>query len=392
MGIKGKDNRYFGRGKDPMDLEIIKAEGSFLHGSDGKKYIDFLGGAGVGNLGWANKEIEEAIKNSQRPPYVYPNLYYEPWIELAELLAKITPDHLVRSFRATGGSEAVEAAMQIAMMYTGRKKFLSLEGSYHGNTIGTLSLGSSFNQEKFPNLLSGCEKIKPPLNKTALQEIKEHLQDKEIAAFIMEPIVCNLGVLVPENGFMEDLEKMCRETGTLLVMDEAITGFGRTGKLFATEHFKIKPDIMCLAKAMSAGYVGIGAVITTDEIAKAVEGDVGLYSSYGWHPVSVDATIANIYYWEKNKEYLFTNVEEVGVIFKERISEIRFKNESEIKIKGLAIAVDVKDKEYASAIKKKCLKAGLLINSSGTNLTFYPALNIDSEVVKEGIRIFAACV
>ena len=152
MTVKEKDDKFFGRGGPALNLEVEKAKGSLIFDPSGKKYIDFLGGAGVGNLGWGLEEVEMSIRNSERPSYVYPHFYYKPWTELAEQLAAITPEHLTTSFRATGGSEAVDAALQMAMMYTGRKKILSIEGSYHGNTFGALSVASSSNGKKFHNL------------------------------------------------------------------------------------------------------------------------------------------------------------------------------------------------------------------------------------------------
>lgn len=387
MKTKEKDHKYFGRGSAAIDLDISRAQGSSIWDINGKEYIDFLGGSGVGILGWAHEETELAIRNSERPSYVHPSFYYRPWADLAELLATITPKHLTKSFRTTGGSEAVDAAMQIAMMYTGRKKFLSLEGSYHGNTLGTLSISASSNHDKFHNLLPGCEKIKPPLDSQALGKIEAQLKGNEVAAFIMEPVVTNLGVMIPGNGFMEKLDLICKEHGTLLVMDEAICGFGRTGKLFGTEHFNIKPDIMCLAKGISGGHAGLGAVITTDKIADAVEGKIGLYSSYGWHPISVDAAIVSIRYLIEHTEELFDNVGLIGGIFKKQLSGINFRNQAEIRIKGLAIAVDLGDKEYASEIKKQCFEQGLLINTEGSSLAFFPALNIERQLVEKGLGI-----
>ncbi|GHA41766.1 putrescine aminotransferase [Salinimicrobium marinum] len=392
MTVKEKDDKYFGRGGPALNLEVEKAKGSLIFDPSGKKYIDFLGGAGVGNLGWGLEEVEMAIRNSERPSYVYPHFYYKPWAELAEQLAAITPEHLTTSFRATGGSEAVDAALQMAMMYTGRKKILSIEGSYHGNTFGALSVASSSNGKKFHNLLSGCEKIKPPLEKNALQEIEEKLKGNEYAAFIMEPVIVNLGVVIPEKDYMEKLDRLCKEHGTLLIMDEAITGFFRTGKFFASEHYNIKPDIMCLAKAISSGYAGMGAVMTTDKVAKAVEGKVGLYSSYGWHPVGTDAAIATINYMLNNTEELLDNMESISQLFKDELPKLRFREEPEIRIKGLAIAVDVGDEDYASEIKKKAVEHGLLMNTEGSSLSFLPALNIDSKTVLEGIKILKEVV
>lgn len=387
MNVKEKDNKYFGRGRPVQDLQIIRAEGSFIYDDQGKKYIDFLGGAGVGMLGWNHPDVEEAIRNSKRPSYVYPNFYYKPWDDLAELLAEITPKHLVKSFRTTGGSESVEAAMQMAMMYTKRKKFISVEGAYHGNTIGALSIGSSSNEEKFPNLLSGCEKIDLPLNEEKLSSVENLLKNEEVAAVIMEPIIVNLGVVVPEKAFMKKLDGLCKKYNTLLIMDEAITGFGRTGKMFATEHFEIKPDLICMAKALSAGHAGIGAVITTKEIADTVEEKIGLYSSFGWHPISVDASMAALKVLINSKDSIFQNIKSINKVFLEKLQKIDFKNEVEIKSMGMAIAVDVQDEDYASKIKEECLKAGLLMNTEGSNLSFLPPLNINEQTVLEGLEI-----
>ena len=392
MNVKEKDHKFFGRGGSAMDLEISKTLGSLIWDVKGKKYIDFHTGAGVGILGWGLEEIDLALRNSDRPTYVFPHFYYKGWSELSELLATITPKGLSRTFRTTGGSEAVEGAMEIAMMYTGRKKFLSIEGSYHGNTLGALSLGASENQKKFHNLLPGCEKVSPPLNSETLKTIAEKLASNEVAAFFMEPVVCNLGVMIPEDGFMEKLDRLCKTHGTLLVMDEAITGFGRTGKLFASEHYDIKPDILCMAKAMSAGYAGIGGVITTEEIGEAVEGKIGLYSSYGWHPVSVDASITSIGYLLENVENLFNNVEEMGDLFKKRLLDFGYRDGSEIRVKGMAIGLEIGNKEKASEIRKECLEKGLIIGTEGTSLVFFPALNIDREIVEEGLNILGQVI
>lgn len=392
MNVKEKDSNYFGRGNPSMDVEVVDAEGSYVTAASGKKYVDFLGGAGVGNLGWKVKEIEDAIRERDRPSYVYPNFYYKPWSELAELLEKVTPQGLKKSFRMTGGSEAVEAALEIAMMKTGREKFISVEGSYHGNTIGALSIGATKKQKKFPNLLQGCGKIKPPLNKETLQTLELQLRTKDVAAVIMEPIIVNLGVVIPEDEFMSGLSRLCKEYGTLLIMDEAITGFGRTGKMFASEHFDIEPDILCMAKAITAGHAGMGAVITTEEVASAVEEKIGLYSSYGWHPLSVDASIAALKYLQNNHERLFSNIEEMSALFKKELSEVKFKTSAEIRIKGLAVGVDLGDKDYASEIKKKALQEGLLMNTEGPALLFLPNFNMSRETVLEGIDLLKKCI
>ncbi|MCY2688144.1 class-III pyridoxal-phosphate-dependent aminotransferase [Salinimicrobium sp. TH3] len=392
MIVKEKDKKYFGRGNPAIELEVVKAEGSFIYGADGKEYIDFLGGAGVGNLGWNVKEIEDAIRNGDRPSYIYPNFYYKPWTELAETLAKLSPGNLKKSYRMTGGSEAVEAALEMATMYTGRKKILSIEGSYHGNTIGALSIGATKKREKFPNLLEGCLKLELPLNKENLEQVSSLLSSKEVAAVIMEPVIINLGVVIPEKDFMAGLDKICKETDTLLIMDEAITGFGRTGKMFASEHFDIEPDILCMAKAITAGHAGMGAVIITEEIDDKVGEKIGLYSSYGWHPVAVDASLAALDYLQKHENRLFKNIKQLAETFKKGISEVNFKNTPEVRIKGAAIGVDLKDEDYASTIKSKAMKKGLLMNTEGSSLLFLPNFQMTKETAYKGIEILKSCV
>ena len=392
MTVKEKDQKYFGRGNPAMDLEIVKAEGSYVYSASGKKYVDFLGGAGVGNLGWGVKEIEDAIRNNERPSYVYPNFRYKPWTELAELLAEITPGNLKKSYRMTGGSEAVEAALEMATMFTNRKKIVSIEGSYHGNTMGALSIGATSKQKKFPNLLQGCEKLKLPLNKDKLETVERLLSTKEVAAVIMEPVIINLGVVVPEEEFMSGLNRICKETGTLLIMDEAITGFGRTGKMFATEHFDIQPDILCMAKAITAGHAGMGAVITTEEIDNKVGGEIGLYSSYGWHPVAVDASLAALNYLREHREKLFSNIEQLEETFKKGIVGMEFAESPEVRIKGAAIGIDLKDEDYASEVKEKALENGLLMNTEGSSLLFLPNFQMSAEIAIEGIELLKTCV
>lgn len=159
-----KDKKYLGRDIPPVPIEITGSKGDYLYGPRGEKYIDFLMGWCVGNIGWGVREVLDRVSRFKGPDYVNPHYLYKPWAELAELLAKITPVNLVKSFRATGGTEAVEIALQAAMAHTKRYKFVSVEGSYHGHSIGAMSIGSSDFRSRYKNLLPGCYKIKPPLN------------------------------------------------------------------------------------------------------------------------------------------------------------------------------------------------------------------------------------
>lgn len=174
-------------------LQITRSEGSCVFDGQGNRIIDFVMGWTVGNLGWGRAEIKRAMMEDH-PSYVAPYYSYQRWSELAELLADLTPPTLRRSFRATGGTEAVEIALQTAMLCTRRTKFVSIEGSFHGNSIGTISVASSAYRKKYKGLLPDCHKIEPPLDSAAADRLEDALKRRDVAAFIMEPIICNLGV------------------------------------------------------------------------------------------------------------------------------------------------------------------------------------------------------
>ncbi|MEK7673184.1 MAG: aspartate aminotransferase family protein [Patescibacteria group bacterium] len=386
MNLKRIDKKFLAR-ESSDDIEIVKSEGSFLYDSKGKKYIDFLMGWCVGNIGWGNKEIKKVIKNFDGPTYLKPEFLYKPWAELAELLAKITPGKLQKSFRATGGTEAVEIALQVAMTYTKRSKFISIEGSYHGHSIGTMSIGYTEFRDKYSNLLPNCFKLSAPLDSKAADKLETLLKNRDIAALIMEPIICNLAVEIPQKEFMTHAQQLCKKYGTLLIMDEVASGFYRTGKLFATGHFNLEPDIMCMAKGLSSGYAPIGATIVTKEIADGIEKEFDFYSTYGWHPLSTVATIANIKYILKNSIKLEKNVNEMSEYFVNRLTNMKFKYTAEVRAQGLAIGVKFKDKNYASDLVKKAKKNGLLFNHINHGFIFFPALTIDQKTAKQGLDI-----
>ena len=391
MKLEQRARKFLGRDSDAEEFRVTRSEGSCIFDANGKRYIDFLAGWCVGNLGWSNAEIKRALRAATKLTYSYPYYLYPPWVDLAELLARIAPGRLQKSFRATGGSEAVEIALQIAMVHTGRGKFISIEDAYHGNGIGGLSVGASDNRDTYPNLLANCYKISPPLNARGLARIDNRLRKRDVAAFIMEPISCNLNVLVPEQEFMTGVSQLCRKYGTLLIMDEVACGFGRTGRLFATEHFGMAPDIMCLAKAITGGYAPMGAVMTTAAVAKSAEQEGSFYSTYGWHPLAVEAALANVRYWIRHKRKLLAQVNAMSALFEDRLARINFKQRQIVRAKGLAIAVEFDDSDYPEEIVSRCEKNGLLLTSSGNAITMFPPLNIERRLVEEGLEILQRC-
>ncbi|MDB4888696.1 MAG: argD, partial [Gemmatimonadetes bacterium] len=374
------------------DLYVARAAGSYLFDTRGKRYVDFVMGWCVGNFGWGDAELERRIERFRGPDYVYPDYRYRPWEELATLLVRLAPGDLTKCFRATGGSEAVELAIQAAMLHTKRHAFVSLEESYHGNTFGAMSVAGSEYREKFPRLLPNCRKIRPPLDEDALDRIETRLKRRDVAAFIMEPVSINLGVCVPQAGFMKGLRALCTRYRTLLILDEVACGFGRTGRIFATEHFDIEPDIICIAKAISGGVAGMGAMLATAAVGETMEAKGEFYSTYGWHPRSTDVAIASIRRIMRDKRKLLAQVAETSDYFRERIGEIEFRSKLTLNMLGLAIALHFEEDEYADALADRCRRNGLLVASQSGDVLLLPALNIDRRTASRGLDILEQSV
>lgn len=393
MNTLQKDRSYLGRDTAATPIEIAHEEGSYLIDSSGKKYIDFQVGWNVGNLGWNQKEIVNQIKKFDGPNYVDPFYLYKPWADLAELLAKITPGKLTKSFRATGGTEAVEIAIQAAMKHTNRSKFISIAEGYHGHSIGAMSLGLSDFRKWYKNLLPDCYKVELPLDKKAAKKVETVLSKGDIAAFISEPIIINLGVEIPDKEFFEIVYKACKKYGTAFISDEVATGFGRTGKLFASEHYGLEPDIMCFGKALTGGYGAMGATIMTKEVAGSFEFPFSFYSTFGWHPLNVHAALTNLKFLLKRKKAILDNVNKMSRYFEGRLNKMRFKNPDKIKIKGLAIGLWFEKEGYGTKLVNRCIDKGLIISTLDTHhVTIFPALNIDFKTAKKGLDILESCV
>ncbi len=388
MTIKIKDTKYLARDTIATQLEVSKTDGSYLFDINGKKYVDFVMGWCVGNVGWGNKQIIDRIRKFCGPNYVTPDLLYKPWADLAEKLAKITPNKLTKCFRATGGTEAVEIAMQAAMSYTKRTKFISIQDSYHGHSIGTMSLGLEEFRDWYKNLLPNCNKVSPPLNREAAKKVEALLRNGDVAAYISEPIICNLGVEIPTQEYYDIVQKACKKYKTLFVMDEVATGFGRTGKLFASEHYGLEPDIICLAKGLTGGYGVLGATVTTEEVANSMKYEFSFYSTFGWQPLNVEATLANLDYWQNNKTKLLQNVEVMSKLFKKRLDSIKFACRAQVNIKGLAIGVKFDKKGYSYKVAQKAFKNQLLVSAlDAYAIVIFPSLSIDKDTANQGLDI-----
>jgi len=388
--MRPRGSARVGRQTDADDLAVVRSIDSYLIGARGRRFIDFTSGWCVGNFGWEDRGIRAAIKTFKGPTYIYPDYRYKAWDELAALLSDLTPVNLTRCFRATGGSEAVDLALQAAMVHTGRSKFISLENSYDGNTIGALSVGSG-DRDTLPNLMRNCYRIKPPLARRAADHVETMLKRREVAALIMEPISINLGVLIGEEEFFERVANLCRRYGTLFIADEVATGFGRTGKLFAVEHYNLRPDIMCLAKAITGGFNPMGAMLTTAAVGRSMEKKGSFYSTYGWHPLSVAAALAALRPLRRGRKDFLKHVNALSKLFAHRLASIPFRTTPEIRVRGLAIALEFRSEQEALRIVERAIRAGVLLTAEGSIVLLLPPLTMSEKVAEKGLSILRAC-
>lgn len=278
-----------------FDRVFVRADGCHVWDERGDDYLDCLGGYGALNLGHNPKVVWEAIQRvSQMPNILQASLGRMPAI-LAHNLAQVTPGKLQRTFFSNSGAEAVECALKMARAATGRRVIISLEGSFHGKTFGALSAtGQPKYQEPFVPMVPGFETV--PYGDVGIPALYDRLRRRDVAAFIVEPILGEGGVLLHSPGYLPNVAKLCREYGTLLILDEIQTGLGRTGRLFAAEHEGIEPDIICLAKSLGGGCISIGATVTTDEVWQKTFGGINKClrhtSTFGGNTIACAAGIA----------------------------------------------------------------------------------------------------
>lgn len=286
--------KFLGQTSDlPMLLEIEKASGIYLYAPDGKEYIDLISGVSVSNTGHCNPRVVNAVKQ-QVEKYLHLMVYGEfiqsPQVKYAARLAGIMPEKLKCCYFVNSGSEAVEGSIKLAKKWTRKSKIVSFRNSYHGSTLGALSIQGS---EKFRN------PFRPLIPDTFLADFNDErsldLIDTKTACVIVEPVQGEAGIIVPVNGFLEKLRLKCDESGALLIFDEIQTGFGRTGELFAFIKYGVIPDILVLAKALGGG-MPLGAFISSSEIMSTLASGPSLshITTFGGHPVCCAAGLASL--------------------------------------------------------------------------------------------------
>jgi len=338
----------------PLLLEFERAEGVYMFDKEGKAYTDLISGIGVSNLGHSNPYVVEAIKQ-QLDKYMHLMVYGEyvqtPQVRFAEKLILLLPSNLQSVYFTNSGAEAVEGALKLAKRYTGRAEIVAFHNSYHGSTQGALSvMGNEEFKQAYRPLLPGVRFIGFN-NPNDLDKINEHT-----ACVIIETIQGEAGIRVPDAAYMLALRKRCDETGALLILDEIQAAFGRTGKLFAFEHFNIVPDILLLAKALGGG-MPVGAFIASHDIMSALKENpiLGHITTFGGHPVCCAAGIAALEVLLN--ENLIDTVAEKEALFRSILVHPTIK---QIRGKGLMLAVELESFELNKKIIDRCIENGVI--------------------------------
>ena len=360
-------------------------EGVYLYDTEGKKYLDFAAGIAVCGLGYSNEEYKTALKNQIDLLTHTSNLYYNTTCgKAAKALLKAC--EMDKVFFTNSGTEAIEGALKAARKYaykkgTGRYEFIAMEDSFHGRSMGALSVtGTEHYRTPFEPLIPGVKFAKY----NDLASVKALVSDKT-CAIILEALQGEGGITPATDEFMKGLRQICDEEGILLICDEIQCGMGRTGSMFAWQAYDIKPDIMSMAKAIGSG-IPVGAFAMTEEVAKySLEpGDHG--TTYGGNPLACTAVSKTIEIFEK--KHLVEHVQKVGAYLTKKLEELVEEYDTVKAVKGKGLMQGIQVTKPISEITGAALKEGLLIIGAGSDvIRFVPPLIIENEQVDEMIRI-----
>lgn len=398
--IVEKDQHYtapaYGR---VYPLVVKEGRGMVIEDVDGNLFLDFMAGIAVASTGHSHPTVVKAIEEQARK-FLHicgSDFYYEPMAELAEKLSRIAPGASPKKvFLTNSGTEAIEAAFKLARFATKRTHVIAFLGAFHGRTMGSLSLTASRSSHRahFSPLIPDIHHA--PYGQTNYLEqvlFRYEVIPTEVAAIFVEPILGEGGYVVPPPEFLPTLKDLCQRHGILLVIDEIQSGFGRTGKMFACEHWGIEPDILCAAKGIASG-MPLGAMIAREEISTWTRSTHG--STFGGNPVACAAALATINLIE---EGLIENAREAGNYLKESLTKLRGRHPciSDVRGLGLMIGVDFAQidgklsAKFRDQVMVKSFAKGLLLLSCGeSTIRFCPPLIVKREEIDTAVGIFDA--
>lgn len=368
----------------PLAIEISHAKGSYIYGTDSKKYLDFVAGVSANSLGHNHPKVSEAIKN-QVDAYAHVMVYGEfiqkPQVDLCKLLASTLPEHLSAVYITNSGTEATEGALKLAKRVTNRAEIISAKQSYHGNTQGAMSVSGVEKQNSaFRPLIPGIRFI------TFNEESEIEQITYQTAAVILETIQGGAGFIEPKNGYFTKVKKRCEEVGALLILDEIQTGIGRTGTFWGFENYNVIPDIIVTGKGLGGG-MPIGAFIASFEHMSLLKENpkLGHISTFAAHPVIAAAANATV------QEILNSDLM-TDCLRKEQLIRTYLKHPAikEIRGKGLMLIALLESPDLAAKVIYKCLDKGLILFFllfEGSALRITPPLTITDEEIKLGCEI-----
>ena len=368
----------------PLALEVSHAKGSYIYDRDGNAHLDFVAGVSACSLGHGHPRVVEAIK-AQVDQYMHVMVYgeyvQEPAVAYTKLLASLLPKNLSTTYLVNSGTEAMEGALKLARRHTGRSQIIAAKNAYHGNTMGSLSL-MTYEERKgaFRPLIPDVGFIEFN-SENDLEQITERT-----AAVVLETIQGGAGFIMPHNGYLEKVRKRCDEVGALLILDEIQPGFGRTGKLFAFEHFNCVPDIMVIGKGMASG-LPVGAFVASHELMSDLmdQPKLGHITTFGGNPVIAAASLATL------KEITETNLME-QTLEKEKLFRKLLQHPliEEVRGKGLMLAPIMKNKEIANHVVLEAAKKGLILFwllFEQRAVRISPPLTISMKEIEEGCDV-----
>jgi acetylornithine/LysW-gamma-L-lysine aminotransferase len=353
------------------DIVLVAGHGATVTDSDGKLYIDCTAGVGVANIGHANNAVAHALeKQSKLLITCYSIFYNDQRAKLVQKLVSIAPKPLAKVFLCNSGAESVEAAIKFSRSTTGKKEIIALMRGFHGKTMGALAATwAKEYQEPFAPLLPGIKHV--PANN--IEKLQEAITE-DTAAVLLELVQGECGVRLLDEEYIKKVRAITKKRDILLIVDEVQTGFGRTGKMFATEHYNIEPDMVCCAKGIAGG-VPMAATLCTKDITAPKKSHT---TTFGGNPLACAASLATLEYIEK--EHLVKKAAENGRYFAEKLRRIKSPKIREVRGLGLMIGVELKERVgcYVDALAKQ----GVLVLLAGpTVLRFLPPLVITKEQI-----------
>ena len=397
-----------------FSIEAERAEGTYIYGMDGKKYLDFTCGIGVTNTGHCHPKVVEAVR-AQAGLFLHAQaniVVHQPMLQLIEEVRKIVPPSIDGFFFSNSGAEAVEGAVKLARSATGKQAVIVFTGSFHGRTAGAMALTTSKTGYKgvsqllpagvyvapFPYAfrLGMSEEKASQFSLAALEELFiTQISPADTAAILIEPVLGEGGYVVPPAAFMKGLREICDKYGILLIFDEVQSGFGRTGKWFAQEHFGVVPDIMVVAKGIASGLPLSGVFSRLDLMKKWPVGSHG--GTYGGNPVAMAAGVATIR--AMRDEQMLENALERGSQLQTGLRKFQEEFSAIGDVRGLGLMIGTEfvdargkpDKATVKAVIHSAEEQGLLLLSCGTydnTIRWIPPLNVSSEQINTGLQIF----